>query len=53
MGITCEYPPPVAPPLIPNTGPKDGSRKTAILFLPNLFANNSVLLLKEPIQLKK
>ena len=31
IGTTWEYPPPVAPPLIPNTGPKDGSLKTAKL----------------------
>ena len=35
IGATCEYPPPVAPPLIPNTGPKEGSRNanTAFLFI--------------------
>ena len=32
IGTTCEYPPPVAPPFIPNTGPKDGSLKTPIAF---------------------
>ena len=24
IGITCEYPPPAAPPLIPNVGPCEG-----------------------------
>ena len=37
MGSTCEYPPPVAPPLIPNTGPRDGSRSTTVVFFPSLF----------------
>ena len=34
IGTTCEYPPPVAPPLMPNTGPSDGSRSTTVVFLP-------------------
>ena len=37
IGATCEYPPPVAPPLIPNTGPNDGSLNAAIAFFPILF----------------
>ena len=37
MGITCAYPPPAAPPLIPNTGPKEGSLNTGIAFFPILF----------------
>ena len=37
IGITCEYPPPVAPPLIPKTGPKEGSLSTTNDFLPILF----------------
>ena len=37
IGATCEYPPPVAPPLIPNTGPKDGSLNAATAFFPILF----------------
>ena len=37
IGRTCEYPPPVAPPLIPNTGPKEGSRSTTVVFLPIRF----------------
>ena len=28
-------PPPQAPPFLPNTGPKEGSRRTTMLFLPN------------------
>jgi len=36
IGTTCEYPPPAAPPLIPNTGPMDGSRSVLITFLPIL-----------------
>ena len=27
IGTTCASPPPAAPPLIPNTGPSDGSRR--------------------------
>ena len=38
IGTTCEYPPPAAPPLIPKTGPNDGSRNTAIAFLPILLS---------------
>src|SRR5574341_345958 len=34
MGTTCEYPPPAAPPLTPNTGPSDGSRIARIAFFP-------------------
>ena len=30
MGSTCEYPPPAAPPFIPNTGPIEGSRITHV-----------------------
>ena len=37
MGSTCAYPPPAAPPFIPKTGPKEGSRKATILFLPSRF----------------
>ena len=37
MGSTWECPPPVAPPLMPNTGPRDGSRSTTVVFLPILF----------------
>jgi hypothetical protein len=33
MGITCEYPPPAAPPLIPNVGPMDGCRMHATVGL--------------------
>ena len=35
IGATCEYPPPVAPPFIPNTGPSEGSRRVKIDFFPN------------------
>ncbi len=34
IGAICTFPPPVAPPLIPNTGPKDGSLKAKIDFFP-------------------
>ena len=37
MGSTWEYPPPVAPPLIPNTGPREGSRSTTVVFFPRRF----------------
>ena len=36
MGTTWAMPPPVAPPFMPNTGPKEGSRKQIRLFLPIL-----------------
>ncbi len=36
MGTTWEYPPPAAPPLIPKTGPIDGSRRVLNTFLPIL-----------------
>lgn len=35
IGSTCAYPPPAAPPFIPKQGPKEGSRKATITFLPN------------------
>ena len=34
MGATCAQPPPVAPPLRPNTGPRDGSRRANTVFFP-------------------
>ena len=34
IGITCEKPPPAAPPLIPKTGPIDGSRTTQVALCP-------------------
>ena len=34
IGTTCVIPPPAAPPLIPNTGPSDGSRRHATGRLP-------------------
>tara|TARA_B100000242_G_scaffold84946_1_gene56697 strand:+ start:3662 stop:3907 length:246 start_codon:yes stop_codon:yes gene_type:complete len=37
IGTTCEYPPPAAPPFIPNEGPRLGSLKHTIDFLPILF----------------
>ena len=37
IGTTCACPPPAAPPLTPNTGPKEGSLKAIIAFLPNLL----------------
>ena len=35
MGTTCAYPPPAAPPFTPKTGPRDGSRRATITFLPS------------------
>ena len=35
IGTTCAYPPPQAPPLMPITGPNEGSRSAIIDFLPN------------------
>ena len=37
MGTICAKPPPAAPPFIPNTGPKEGSLKQMIVFLPIRF----------------
>ena len=34
IGTICAYPPPAAPPFIPKTGPKDGSRRQIIARLP-------------------
>ena len=34
IGATCAYPPPVAPPLTPNTGPRDGSLNASTDFFP-------------------
>ena len=34
IGTTCAQPPPAAPPLMPNTGPSDGSRRASTGFLP-------------------
>ena len=34
IGITCEYPPPAAPPFTPNTGPRLGSRMQSAAFVP-------------------
>ncbi len=34
IGITCEYPPPAAPPFIPKTGPREGSLRTTVVFFP-------------------
>mmetsp|Transcript_18528 Transcript_18528/g.30075 ORF Transcript_18528/g.30075 Transcript_18528/m.30075 type:complete len:232 (-) Transcript_18528:311-1006(-) len=34
IGTTCAIPPPAAPPLVPKTGPNDGSRVQDIDFLP-------------------
>ena len=35
--MTLAHPPPVAPPLVPKTGPKAGSLRIATAFLSNLF----------------
>ena len=37
IGTTCAYPPPAAPPFIPNDGPRLGSLKHTIDFFPILF----------------
>jgi len=37
IGTTCAYPPPAAPPLIPNTGPNEGSLSTTAVCFPILF----------------
>ena len=37
MGTTCEYPPPAAPPFMPNTGPSEGSLNARTHFLPMRF----------------
>ena len=42
IGATCALPPPVAPPFIPNTGPKDGSLNVSIEFFP-IFLNPSAI----------
>ena len=34
IGITCDIPPPAAPPFIPKTGPSDGSLIVTKAFLP-------------------
>ena len=36
-GITLDFPPPVPPPFIPKTGPKDGSLKLVTADFPSLF----------------
>src|SRR5215470_7041987 len=40
IGITCAYPPPAAPPLIPKQGPSDGSRIATMERFP-IFRNAS------------
>jgi len=37
IGTTCEFPPPAAPPLMPKTGPNEGSRSTTVVCFPILF----------------
>ncbi len=37
LGIICAKPPPVAPPFIPKTGPKEGSLKQPIVLFPIRF----------------
>ena len=37
IGTTWEYPPPAAPPLIPKTGPNEGSLNTTVACFPILF----------------
>ena len=34
MGTAWAYPPPAAPPLMPNTGPREGSRRAMTAFFP-------------------
>ncbi len=38
MGTTWAYPPPAAPPFMPNTGPKEGSRRATTTSLPMRFS---------------
>ena len=42
IGATCTFPPPVAPPFIPKTGPSDGSLNAKIDFL-FIFLNPSAI----------
>ena len=42
IGAICTFPPPVAPPFIPKTGPKEGSLNVSIDFLP-IFLNPSAI----------
>lgn len=42
IGATCDIPPPVAPPFIPNTGPSDGSLNASIAFFPILFNASAI-----------
>src|SRR5256885_80538 len=37
IGRTWDRPPPVAPPFVPNTGPRDGSRTATMPFVPRRF----------------
>src|SRR2546427_4285260 len=37
MGRIWDWPPPVAPPFVPKTGPRDGSRTATIAFVPMRF----------------
>ena len=45
LGSIVAFPPPVAPPLIPKTGPKEGSLKTNIAFCP-IFPRPSAKLIE-------
>ncbi len=38
IGTTWAWPPPAAPPFIPNTGPSEGSRRQITAFLPMLLS---------------
>ena len=38
IGTTCAWPPPAAPPFMPNTGPSEGSRRQIDAFLPMRFS---------------
>ena len=38
FGTILALPAPVAPPFVPKTGPKDGSRSATILFLPSIHS---------------
>ena len=42
IGAICTFPPPVAPPFIPKTGPREGSLNASIDFLP-IFRNPSAI----------
>ena len=44
-GSNILFPPPIAPPFLPNTGPRDGSLRQAIALNPNLFNESFIPML--------